>query len=633
MKIDTKKEPDKQARKIYDEFKNGEAFKNAIDLDKAINRSVMFENGFQWKMDQDIEEFRKITLNIIKQIKQVHQSNILQNEYSYLVNSTNFESIRKIQDFLKFLSMKLRLRILDLKALNDDFTKGTAIMYFFWDTQKRGFMSRSGGDLRAEIIDIRNLVVANPYCTTIQDQEWIIYARREKISALKKHYGEDKDIVPDGDFYTGGTEKQPISLNYDDEYVNVYTKFYRNEDGQVLFVTATETTVLKPPTPMQPFYVPKSTEEMPSTLGLPDELVEELKTDKRGDYIWNLYPFARLCLNERDNCFYGTPIALEYVEAQKSINNHFAIYDKALQDNVLGGYVYRKDALDSQEITAENGQMIALDLRPGETISQAFGRIPAAEVPTGSHQYSITLAEVLRGVAGASNIQLGRADFSGQSGRQTQLLLQRARENASARMMLFNDYKVQQAYIMFLFAKFYYKNENFAIIEHGVEEDSGRKYEGDNAFTGEDYLDDDVIIDIQVGSAPSFSEYTNIEILGQMVQSGQLPFEVYLRLLPPNLISNRQEIMKVIENNFTKEINALKLVIEQQRQVMEQMAKTYEQTKKDISNIDTIVQENERLKSMIAEVAAKAVQKVSESSQQSAELTMDMQNLLKILNK
>ena len=139
MKIDTKKEPDKQARKIYDEFKNGEAFKNSIDLDKAINRSVMFENGFQWKMDQDIEEFRKITLNIIKQIKQVHQSNILQNEYSYLVNSTNFESIRKIQDFLKFLSMKLRLRILDLKALNDDFTKGTAIMYFFWDTQSAVF--------------------------------------------------------------------------------------------------------------------------------------------------------------------------------------------------------------------------------------------------------------------------------------------------------------------------------------------------------------------------------------------------------------------------------------------------------------------------------------------------------------
>ena len=91
--------------------------------------------------------------------------------------------------------------------------------------------------------------------------------------------------------------------------------------------------------------------------------------------------------------------------------------------------------------------------------------------------------------------------------------------------------------------------------------------------------------------------------------------------------------MKVIENNFTKEINALKLVIQQQQQVMEQMAKTYKQTKKDISNIDTIVQENERLKSMIADIAAKAVQKVSETSQQSAELTMDMQNLLKILNK
>ena len=92
-----------EARKVVEEFENANAFTNSINLEKDITRSVLFENGKQWNMDEDLKDFPKITLNIIKQIGKTRRSNIMQNEYGYLVNSTNFKSVRKIQDFFETL--------------------------------------------------------------------------------------------------------------------------------------------------------------------------------------------------------------------------------------------------------------------------------------------------------------------------------------------------------------------------------------------------------------------------------------------------------------------------------------------------------------------------------------------------
>lgn len=625
-----------KARDLYQEFEQAVLFKHSINLYQDVNRSVLFENGKQWNMSEDLKEFPKITLNIIKQIGKVRKSNIMQNEYGYLVSSNNVNSIKKIQDFLKYLANKLNLRKWDLKALNDDYTKGTAIGYFYWDAEKRGFLRKSGGELRYEIIDIRNFVVANPYLQDIQNQEWVAFVKREKVGAIKAKYNVT-DIQPDANIYTSGTEKEPIGRTPDDEYTNVYTKFYRNWEGQVFFVIFTKDKILKKPTPLNPYYEGTDSQEAPATTSLMDEKddFEERYKDKdiRSDYVWTLYPFCRLCLNERDNCFYGLPITLEYIDAQKSINNHFSVYDKALQDNVLGGFVYRRGVLDETEVTTETGQMIPLDTLPNEPIQNVFGRLPVANIPNDSHNYSAHLVMMTRQVAGASNVQLGMADFAGQSGRQTQLLLERARENSSDNAMLFNEFKREQAYIMFLFAKFFYDNEDFTIVEHGFKENEVRQYTNENAFRGLEYLDDDVIIDIRVGSAPSFSEYTNLELLGLMVQSGQLPVEAYISMLPEGFISNKQELLNILQNNSQKVIMQLQQQLEQAKMVIEQMNSAYQQARKDLENVETILNDNMKLRSMMADVTANAVRRVQQLSEQARETTEDMTGLLKIIQK
>jgi hypothetical protein len=259
--------------------------------------------------------------------------------------------------------------------------------------------------------------------------------------------------------------------------------------------------------------------------------------------------------------------------------------------------------------------------------------LPVANVPADSASYSQNLIGLTRQVAGASNVQLGMSDFSGQSGKQTQMLLQRAQENASDNAMVFNEFKRQQAKIMFLFAKFFYDNEEFAVIEHGTMKDQTKLYTEENKFNGTDYLEDDVMIDIKVGAAASFSEYSNVELLGLMVQSGQAPFEAYVSMLPDGYISNRQELIELAKNNSNLKIQQLEQQIQQSQMVMDQMNKAYQQTQKDLKNIDTVIQENIRLKQMMADISARAIERVRVADEQTTQITEDMKGIIQAANR
>jgi hypothetical protein len=606
---------------IYRDFEHATAFVDSIYLRRDIKRCVNFEAGNQWNMDEDVQDFPKITLNIIKQIGKVRKSNVLQNEYGYLVTMNDLKSVRKVQDFLKYLSEKLKLKAKDLKAVNDVFTKGTSVVYFYWDAERNGFLSKSGGTLRAEVIDIRRFRVADPYIQDLQDQEYVIFTSRERLDSIKAKYGVD--VPPTAEDFTQETEKHVSAEHVEQDFTNVYTKFYRNAEGQVFFVISTETHLLKKPTPLNPFYEGSSKEE-PNTMSTMDKI----KNKKLSQEVFDRYPFASLVFDERDNCFYGIPGALEAIEAQKSINQHFSVYDKGIQDNVLGGFIHRRGVMGEQEITTENGQIIQLDLLPGENWQNVFGRIPVNNIPSDALNYSSNLLGVVRQVSGASNVTVGASDYSGQSGKQTQMLLQRARENTNDLAMLFNEFKKDQAHIMFLFAKFFYDNEDFSVVEHGYMKDNVRNYQGQETFDGTQYLGKDVQIDIRVGPAPSFSEFSSMELLGMMVQSGQAPLEVYLTNLPEGYVNNKQELLDLLKNNSQQQIQQLQQQLQQAQQVMEQMNEAYKKTQKDMNNIDTIISENAKLKSMMADISAKAIEVSKNASQENLQLTNDIQQLL-----
>lgn len=630
----------KKNEKIYREFINAQSNFNNLRLNTDIPRNINFEEGRQWSMDPALDNFPKITLNMIKQIGKTRKSNIMNNEYSYLLNSNNFKNIRKIQDFLKHLSELTDLKTGDLEALDDDYTKGTAIGYFFWDTEKRGFLQKGKGTLRYDVIDIRNFFVANPNIQDIQDQEWVMVLSRESKGSISSKYNIDlSKLNADGNLTTAKSEKELTTSEEKDELVNVLTKFYRNEDGEVLFTIVTENQVLVNEKAINPYFTGKK-EEAENTMSLFDAMSEEeikkhriKENDPRNKDVWSLYPFVKFCSNKRDKNFYGVPIVTEYIEGQKSINNHFSVFDKAVQDNVIGGWVYRLGSLDAEDLTTDSGQMIGLNIPPTEDVGKALKRLPIANVPQDSLSYAQTLLSSQRSIAGASNIQLGQSDFSGQSAKQTQMLLDRAKENSSDTAMMFNKYKIDQAYIMFLFAKFYYDDQDFVVIKHGNQEDDVIEYSGENSFKGTELDYDYVTIDMRVGASPSFSEFTNLEIMGLSVQSGQLPMEAYIEMLPEGYISNKKEMIEILNNNSKKAIEELQQQLQQASQVIDQFNKAYTQLDKDRKNIDTVVKENLRLKQEMADIMAKSIQATADAQMRTSEMENDMRTLMSTLTK
>jgi TolA-binding protein len=138
------------------------------------------------------------------------------------------------------------------------------------------------------------------------------------------------------------------------------------------------------------------------------------------------------------------------------------------------------------------------------------------------------------------------------------------------------------------------------------------------------------MIDIRVGPAPSFSEFSSMELLGMMVQSGQAPLEVYLTNLPDGYVNNKQELLDLLKNNSQQQIGQLQQQLQQAQQIMEQMSKAYQQMQKEIANVDTVVQENMRLKTMIADLSSQAIEKQQMAAKSNLQMQQDLQGILNI---
>ena len=616
-------------------FQNGQGFKQGFNLNKHIERSINFVEGRQWSNNSMTDDYPKITLNFVKQIMKVRQAGILQNDYTFLVNTLKFEDTKKIQYFLKFLYNSNKIVKKNIKVIADNFKKGTSGLYFYWDADGREVLSKDKGLLRSEVFDVRSLVVADPEIQDIQEQEWIIYMKREKVGALKQKYSDLKEFIfPDGYNPESETQKEQNGIDVDDEFASVYIKYFRNSDMQVCYSIHTDTIELVKSTPLNPHYKEKNLEEIENTLSTNDN--EAMEKNVYSESVFGLYPFAVYVMDERDNCFYGVPGAYELIEAQKSINAHYSTYDYALGQNVLGGFIVKKGALGEQEITTDNGQIIEVDLLPNENIQNILTRIPVNSVPSDSLSYGANLGSAMRSASGATNVQMGQADYSQQTAKATEMLLARAKENSSDYAILFNEYMKDIANVMFMFAKFYYDDKDFNIVEHGNTKNTEvARYEKEDSFKGEEYIMEDVNFDIEVSPSSSFSESVLQQLAMMSVQTGNLSMLSVLKMLPYNTFPSYQELLgELKKEDQTKAImQKQEETIQQLYKAMEQMSNEYQKSQEMLKTMDTVIRENMTLKENMTNVYAKAIESSNLANENTLKMQQDMQNLLKIVNK
>jgi len=145
-------------------------------------------------------------------------------------------SLNVLSDYYRVTAERLGLDSLKNDALRRAFTSGTGVLYTWWDpTVRTGLYADEGrtspitGDIRTEVLEVENLFFGDPTVEDVQQQPYIIIARRERVEELRREarrYGRSAEEVarirPDREEAFADGEELP-----DADKATVLTKLYK----------------------------------------------------------------------------------------------------------------------------------------------------------------------------------------------------------------------------------------------------------------------------------------------------------------------------------------------------------------------------------------------------------------------
>ncbi|MCQ2454581.1 MAG: hypothetical protein MJ090_00315 [Clostridia bacterium] len=513
---------------IFEEYRKGINFKNKIGEKGLYDQSDInerFFRGDQWYGANCGNKRPLVRHNVIKRIGEYKLSQILDfsPELKYSVDGiskpNNFNtatSLKKRMSGFKYLgtpgndelnalsealdkyalvtAKRVNLQNICAKALKNAYISGTGIIYTYWDSDlPTGINVKSlpvKGDIKCEVLSVKNVYFGNPYEQETQNQPYIIIASiRDKDDVLEeaKKYGADK--------YTLN------NIGSSDRKILVITKLFKEKDelgNETVYCTkVTEKAVIRP----------------------------KFNTKLRK------YPLAVFRFEERNNLIYGDSEITYLIPNQIAINrmvtaNVWSAVSMGMPMMVVNGDTVTTD------ITNDPGQIIKV-FGTNEDINGAIKYITPPDTTSDFGNAVNMLIDNTLSQAGANEVALGdsRAD------------------NMSALSIMRNA-----AILPLNLAKNRYFNfiEEIALIwadfwmtQYGkrkikICDESGTWY---FLFDANRYKDLCFICSAETYNKPQFSANEGISLLTSLLEKGIITKKEYFERLPEGLIKDTEKLI------------------------------------------------------------------------------------------
>ena len=353
-----------EPKSVFSEYKKGNEYKASIGDKGIFEQSKINERfyvGDQWHGAQCGNERPLVRRNIIKRIADYKLSAITsapiavnysadgvpENSGMQATVEEYRQGIKEGEDFIKetddaeisvitsvlsdyFKTTAERIKFDSKKEvlLRNAYISGTGIAYTYWDPtiktglyvdDKRTMAIR--GDIAFEILDVENVVFGDPNCDDVQKQPFITISQRINIADVIREARRNRisasdieNIKPDGaDSYQTNSGTRGEEEPQDSQRVTVLTKFYKEWDDvgdsyKVMCVRCCE----------------KSYVRKPWNTGL------------------TLYPFAKMCWQNRKSSAYGDSEITYQISNQIAINRAtsaeiWAIMNAGMPKTVING--------------------------------------------------------------------------------------------------------------------------------------------------------------------------------------------------------------------------------------------------------------------------------------------------------
>jgi len=396
---------------IYDEYKSGINFKSSIGekgLFEQIDINERFFVGDQWYGAKCGNRRPLVRHNVIKRIGEFKMSQVLSSTFdvNYGVGgvSRNFDAIKsknlkqvmsniKNENSLteeeinavssalgKYRTMTAKRMFFDnlcAKALKNAYISGTGIIYTYWDGDIATGISKKGaqvkGDIKCEVLNVKNVYFANPYESSVEKQPYII------ISSIK----DVDDVIHEAIKY-GSDEYNLRNIKPSrGNKILVLTKLFKETDQfgktTVKCIKVTDGAVIRP----------------------------------TFDTKLRRYPIAVFKWEERDNLIYGDSEITYLVPNQIAINRMITANVWSAVTMGMPMMVVNGDTVN-EEITNDPGQIIKI-FGSNEDVAGAIKYVTPPDVTKNFGESVNNLIENTLMQCGANEVALGdsRADNMG----------------------------------------------------------------------------------------------------------------------------------------------------------------------------------------------------------------------------
>lgn len=611
---------------LWEDYQNGLIYQQNSGLAKNLPIFVNFYEGKQWAAPtKNTKNLPRPVVNIVKMICRSKKSAILSTPVKIIYKAENESAdVEKFNNFAAYIQKEIGQDALDKKAIDDGVKKGSYFYHYYWDSEAKGKDGSQPGGVRCEIIDPLSIFFSNPTELDEQKQKWIMIASREDIKSVRAKC--DKSIDPETIVADKSDSKYGTIEQEGNELCTVLTRYFR-QNGEVYWEKATRTAIINKPTPLAPDIQAISKgygfEEDAPNNSLPDNHeTQPLTTDSTKAY---LYPIVVGNYEIREKSIYGLGEVEGIIPNQKSINFNLAMSLLNAQEVAWGKYIVDPNALKGQVINNEPGQVLIDYSQTGNGIRKMTEQV----IQSQPLQLVDTLTQLTRVVTGSSEVMTGETLGASMSGAAIAQLQSQAQQPIEELKDTFWLVKEKQGKILAQFFKLYYKEKEFTYESEEPKVDKFGKPILDNfgqpqkeevemtdIFNSADYQGVDFDVVVEATSGTKSSAAGDINALDVLLSKGLISMKTYLKAYPKDALSNRSEILKGIEEDEKSQITQLQQELQQTQEQLVQSTQLIQQQKETVDKVVSVIQENNQLKSLLANVYAEAKAKIQQGNEQ-----------------
>lgn len=628
MANDEKTTTTSEVTSLWEDYQNGIAYQNASGLAKSLPTFVDFYEGKQWaKPTKNTKNLPRPVVNIIKMICRNKKSSILATPVKIVYKAEDeMADVEKFNNFAAYIQKEIGQEALDKRAIKDGVVKGSYFYHYYWDSEAKGKDGIKEGGLRCEIIDPLSIFFSDPTELDEQKQKWILIASREDLESVKAKCDEDVDpeevVADEADDKYGAIEQEGNKL------CTVLTRYFR-KDGEVYCEKATRTVVINKHFPLAP-----DLEAAAKELGIEEDAPNNSLPDNgEGEPLTHegvrasLYPIVVGNYENREKSIYGLGEVEGIIPNQKSINFNLAMSLLNAQEVAWGKYIVLPNALGSQVINNEPGQVLTDYSQTGNGIRKMTEQAMQSQ----PLQLIDTLTQLTRVVTGSSEVMTGETLGASMSGAAIAQLQSQAQQPIEELRDAFWLVKEKQGKVLAQFFKLYYAEKEFTYEESAPKldeqgqpliDDFGNVQEEEvqmtDVFNSSEYASTDFEVVVETTAGTKASAAGDINALDVLLSKGAISIKTYLKAYPKDALSNRTEILKGIEEDERNQVAQLTQQLQELQAQLAQATEVIQKQKETVDKVVSLIQENNQLKSFIANLYAESSAKIKAANEQIA---------------